>query len=316
MNVIFKPKALRRLLSIFFVCAIIAANGQIAHAEEPLFGTKTTLDPRALGLAGALRALPSSTSGIYLNPATLAMANLYHMNMMYQFTSKENLHTGGLAIADSVTSSTFAAGLSLNYLGANQDTTHHESWDGRLALAGNFGDVFFAGMTCRYIRVANDVEPDDLGPGNMHPALPSSGSLQLNGFTFDAGAALKLGDMLSIGITGYNLSNTNSVYAPLKLGGGIGTTLFEMLLIEADLVVDFSSHNELSQEIDLGAEIFLAGLVPVRIGYIFDTYYQMNSIAAGIGYTDTAFALDVGFQYEIRNNGRFFLAFGLRIFLS
>ena len=53
-----------------------------------------------------------------------------------------------------------------------------------------------------------------------------------------------------------------------------------------------------------------------RVGYIYDVYYELNTIAAGIGYSDPAFAIDFGFQHEIRDRGRFLLSFGLRIFLS
>jgi len=93
-------------------------------------------------------------------------------------------------------------------------------------------------------------------------------------------------------------------------------TLFEMLLIEGDVIADFASHEETNEEIDLGVEVFLANRIPLRVGYIYDVYYTMNTIAAGIGYSDPAFAIDVGFQYEIKDQGRFLLAFGLRIFLS
>jgi hypothetical protein len=288
-----------------------------ARAEEPLFGTSPVLDPRALGLAGALCATPSSVSALYLNPATISMAPVYHINLMYQYAREQNanLHTAGGAIVDSVTSSTIGAGLSLNYLRANERRLDHESWDARLALSGNIKDTFFIGVTGRYLRVANDLESGDRGP-NGHPALPSSGSQEMDGITFDAGAGLRFANVVSIGVAGYNLSNTGSVYAPLGLGSGVGLTLFEMLLIEVDAVVDFTSHDEIGTEIRSGAEVFLGGRVPVRVGYIYDIYYNINTIAAGIGYVDPAFGIDIGFQKDITDGGRFALALGLRIFIG
>jgi hypothetical protein len=288
-----------------------------ARAEEPLFGTSPVLDPRALGLAGALCATPSSVSALYLNPATISMAPVYHINLMYQYAREQNanLHTAGGAIVDSVTSSTIGAGLSLNYLRANERHLDHESWDARLALSGNIKDTFFIGVTGRYLRVANDLESGDRGP-NGRPALPSSGSQEMDGITFDAGAGLRFANVVSIGVAGYNLSNTGSAYAPLGLGSGVGLTLFEMLLIEVDAVVDFTSHDEIGTEIRSGAEVFLGGRVPVRVGYIYDIYYNINTIAAGIGYVDPAFGIDIGFQKDITDGGRFALALGLRIFIG
>jgi hypothetical protein len=287
-----------------------------ARGEEPLLGTSAVLDPRALGLAGALRASPSSVSGLYLNPASISMAPVYHINLMYQFAREQdtNLHMAGGAIVDSVTSSTIGAGLSLNYLRADENVTDHESWDARLAVAGNIKDTFFIGITGRYLRVENDLESGDRGPNGV-PALPSSGSQQMDGLTFDAGAGLKLG-VVSIGVAGYNLSNPGSAYAPLSLGSGVGVTLFEMLLIEADVLVDFSSHDEVGTEIQSCAELFLAGRVPLRVGYIYDVYFNINTIAAGIGYVDPSFGIDIGFQKDIVDGGRITLALGLRIFIG
>jgi len=286
-----------------------------ASAQERLDGTSATMDPRGVGMAGTGVATSSSTSGLYLNPATIAMAHLYHLNLMYQFTGEEDLHMGGLAIVDSVTSSTIAAGASLNYLRANQTRTDHESWDARLAIAGNFGEVFFLGMTGRYLRVEHDLQGGNTGP-NGRPSLPASGSKQMNGFTFDAGAAVRIARILSIGVTGYNLSDTDSVHAPLRLGTGVGIGVLDMLLIEADLILDFSSHDKVNEEIRGGAELLIAGRVPVRLGYVYDVLLNMNSIAAGIGYMDSAFAIDFGFQQELVERGRFQLAFGIRIFIG
>jgi hypothetical protein len=284
-------------------------------AQQPLGGTLKTMDPRPIGLGGALRASPSSTSGIYLNPATIAMAHLYHVNVMYQYTGEDDIHMGGAAIVDSVTSTVIAAGLALNYLRSDQRRTDHESWDARLALAGNIGDVVFLGLTGRYIRVEHDLESGNRGPAGV-PALPASGSQQVDGFTFDAGGAVALGDLLMLGVAGYNLTDTGSVYAPIQLGSGAALTLIDILLIEADLVVDFTSHDDVNQEVHAGAELFVANMIPIRVGYIYDVYFNRHTLAAGLGYVDPSFAVDVGFQREVVKEGRWILAFGLRIFIS
>jgi hypothetical protein len=305
-----------RVAAALTAAACLLLSGT-ALAEEPIFGTSPVLDPRALGLAGALRATPSSVSGLYLNPATISMAPVYHIDLMYQFAREQetNLHNVGGAIVDSITLSTIGAGLSLNYLRADENVTDHESWDARIALAGNIKDTFFIGLTGRYLRVENDLESGDRGPNGV-PALPSSGSQQMDGLTFDAGVGLRFAQVVSIGVAGYNLSNPGSVYAPLSLGSGVGLTLFEMLLIEADVLVDFSSHDEVATEIQSCAELFLAGRVPLRVGYIYDVYFNINTIAAGIGYVDPSFGIDIGFQKDITDGGRFALALGIRIFIG
>lgn len=308
--------ATRGRIGVFAAVLVLSAAFSLdSLAQRPLAGTAETMDTRALGLGGATRSTASSTTGLYLNPATIAMARLYHINLMYQFTGEEDLHMGGAAIVDSVTSSKIAAGLALNYTGNNLKRSDFERWDARLAMAGNFGDVFFLGMTGRYLRVESDLEGGDRGP-NGKPAMPASGSQQVDGFTFDAGAAVRILNLVSIGVTGYNLTNTESIYAPIKLGSGAGLTLFEMLLIEADVVLDFTSFDKPNQQINSGVEVFLGGRVPLRVGYIYDVHYDLNTITAGIGYTDTAFAVDFGYQQEIVDRGRFMLSFGIRIFIG
>jgi len=245
------------------------------------------------------------------------MAPVYHLNLMYQYAREQdaNLHMAGGAIVDSITSSVIGAGLSLNYLRADENETDHESWDARLALSGNIKDTFFIGITGRYLRVEHDLESGDEGP-NGRPALPSSGSQQMDGLTFDAGAGLRLGGVVSIGVAGYNLSKPNSIYAPLSLGTGIGVTLFEMLLIEADALFDFTSHDDVGAEIAGCAELMLGNRVPLRVGYNYDAYFNINTIAAGIGYVDPSFAIDLGFQKDILDGGRLVLALGVRIFIG
>jgi hypothetical protein len=304
---------------VISLCAALLSLSvaRAAHAEKPQFGTSTLLDPRALALAGALRATPSSTSALYLNPATISMAPVYHINLMYQYAREQdaNLHMAGGAIVDSITSSVIGAGLSLNYLRADETHTDHESWDARLALSGNIKDIFFIGMTGRYLRVEHDLESGDEGP-NGHPALPSSGSQQMDGLTFDAGAGLRLGGIVSIGVAGYNLSKPESIYAPLSLGTGVGVTALEMLTIEADALFDFTSHDETATDISAGIELMLGNRVPLRVGYGYDVYFDINTIAAGVGYVDPSFAVDLGFQKEITDGGRLVFALGLRIFIG
>ncbi|MFO8070679.1 MAG: hypothetical protein R6V85_02280 [Polyangia bacterium] len=302
-----------RAAAVLALASILAALP--AAAEEPQLGTLQLVDTRPIGMGGALRATPGSTSGIYLNPATLAMARVYHLGARYQYTGQEELHTAGASVVDSVTSRYIAAGLSLDYRRADRRRTDFESWDARLALAGNIGDTFFIGMTGRYIRVERDLEEANRGPNGV-PALPASGSQQLDGLTFDAGAALRIAEVFSLGLVGYNLSDTGSVYAPIQLAPAAALTLFDMLIVESDVVLDFTRYEELNEEIHAGTEVFVGGIVPIRAGYSYDVHLDLHSVCAGLGYVDRQFAVDFGFRQEVAKRGRMVLSFGLRIFLQ
>jgi hypothetical protein len=313
MNTSISKKFTRLPLSFFLLFFCISQTTE-ASAEEPLVGTVKTLNPRALGLSGAMVAGPAGTSGVYINPATISMAPLYHFEGMYQFTARENMHMGGLAVVDSVTT-VVGAGVSFNYSGIEQARTSHQAYDVRLSLSGAVGKMLFLGATGRYLRLEQNIESSKWGPAGK-AALPKSGNQQVDGFTFDAGAALKIGDLISLGVTGYNLTNTESVFAPIELASGASVSLIEMLLIELDVVTDFTSHDEAGAEIRFGGELFVAGAAAIRGGYMYDIYYNMHGISAGIGYVHSRFALDAGFSQELRDNGRIAVSIGLKFFVN
>ncbi len=304
----------QRLLTVAVLAALLATVGRVAYAEEPLTGTLRTVNPRAVGLGQTLRASPSGTSGIYQNPAVIAMTPLYHIEAMYQFTGQENMHTGGLAIVDSVTT-IIAAGLAFNYSNITQSRTKHVAYDGRLAIAGGIGDVFYLGMTGRYLHVEQNKSSSKWGPIGR-AALPPSGSQQVDGFTFDAGMALKAGKVVTLGIAGYNLTNTGSVFAPIELGGGISLNLFRIWLLELDPVIDFTSHDDVSVDINFGTEVFLLDALALRAGYMFDIYYDLHSLTAGVAYVHSRFSIDFGFMHEIVEDGRMLLGFSFKYFVS
>jgi len=294
------------------VAAMLAATS--ASAEERLAGNVMTMDPRVLALGGALRASPSSTGSVYLNPATMSMERLYHIELMYQYMTEDDMHMAGAAIVDSITS-VVGAGLSLNYTAIDRKKIDFEAWDVRLALSGAIADMFYLGLTGKYLRLEHNLESDNRGPNGV-PAMPHSGSQQVDGITLDVGAAFRVGKVFSLGVVGYNLTNVKSIYAPIELGTGAALFLIDMITIEADFVIDFTSFEDTTYEIDGGLEIFVANRVPLRVGYVYDFYYDIHTIAAGAGYVDAAFAIDLGFRREIIENGRMYFALGVKIFVN
>ena len=102
----------------------------------------------------------------------------------------------------------------------------------------------------------------------------------------------------------------------LQLGGGFGLHLLDMLHLETNGVVDFTSHEDAQWKLQFGGEVFIAHRVGLRVGYEYDIYYDLHSLSAGIGYVDTQFALDLGFMREVVQDGRMIIAFGFKYFIS
>ena len=305
---------MRLLILSFCTVSVALLIGASAAAEQPLVGTGQTLDSRAVGTAGAMIAAPGGVNGVYLNPASIAMATLYHIEGMYQFTSRENMHMGGLAIVDSQTLPNIAAGVSFNYSGCESNRNSHDSFDGRLSLAGSIGKVFFIGATGRYLRLEQNTAMSNWGPAGK-AALPSSGSLQIKGFTMDAAVGLRLAKMVTLSAVGYNLTHTESAFAPIQLGTGASISLMDKILIDVDSVIDFTSHTDTGVDLRVGGEIFLADTVFIRAGYKYDFYYERNTVAAGLGYLHKMFGIDVGFSQEIVSEGRTAVSIGFKYFV-
>ncbi len=307
---------MRELLFVYLVllCFMVTAYEKPAGAEEPLTGTLRTMNPRAVGMGGALRASPAGTASMYMNPALISMAPQYHVEGVYQYTGPGNMHTGGAAIVDSVTT-VIGAGLAFNYSGVREPRTKHDSYDVRVALSGGFGGVLYVGAMGRYLFLEQNKSSNKWGPAGK-PALPASGHQQVDGMTFDAGMGLQLGEVFRLGVAGYNLTNTGSIFAPIELGCGISLSFMKMLLFELDTVIDFTSHDKIATELDFGAEVFLMNTIAIRGGYDYNFFYKIHAPSAGLGYVHSRFGVDLGFMKEARKDGRMVISFGLKLFVN
>ncbi|MBN2530939.1 MAG: hypothetical protein JXR76_31420 [Deltaproteobacteria bacterium] len=306
---------------IFFaVLAMTLTMPMVSMAQSSLdgrlVGTEKQGDARMLAMGGALRASNSNTSAVYLNPAAMGMAHVYHLNVKYQYTGLDKLHNGGLAIVDSITHHILSAGVSLDYLRAAREDSDFKSLDIRLAGAVNIREVFFVGVTGRFLRVAHDVESGSVGPNRL-PALPKNGdAMQASGLTLDVGLAAKLGDIVSIGLTASNISDTGSLYAPIELGGGIAALIKNIWLLELDLIADFTSYEKTEMALQLGTEFILKQQFSFRGGFDREFHFDVSSYSLGFGYATTRFAVDLGFKQDIEYIERFRIALGFRFFIG
>ena len=308
-------KSFKKLITVnIFICSILVSATCLSQNGR-LVGTEKLGDARMLAMGGALRASSSNTSAVYLNPAAMGMAKVYHLNVKYQYTGLDQLHNGGIVLMDSVTHRIFSGGVSLDYLRSSKDETDFKSWDGRLAGSLNIQDVFFIGITGRYLKTSHDVESSSRGP-NVLPAFPRNDTVQASGVTMDAGLAAKAGDMVTLGLVAYNITDTGTVYAPFQLGGGVGLQIKNIWLIEVDAIADFSSYNDLAMEVQLGTEIILKRQFSLRGGYGREFHFKVNSYSLGFGYTASRFAIDLGFRQDIEYLKRFRIGLGFRIFIS
>ena len=246
---------------------------------------------RIAGKNGANRALGSSVSALFDNPANMASARVYHAAALLQIWPEASRQSYGLAAVDSVgSSSRVAGGLGATWTRQDPDGVDRTATDLRFALAYPFSDKLFAGAGGRFMWLAEN------GAGPLGASLASGGlrgDQILKSFAFDLGLTLKPGGGFSLALVGNNLNGADNGYQPLTLGGALGFAKGNFG-IEADLVSDLVTWDDSTVRAMVGAEILLGDHVITRAGYRFDQGADSHSGALGLGYIDKAFSADVG----------------------
>lgn len=242
---------------------------------------------RSAGVGGALRATGSGTTGMFQNPASMALTRVYHLEGIAQYTPETERVMVGAVIVDSIMNRQGLAG-GLAVLGGVLDNgLDWSTLDVRTGFAVPIGDRLFLGIGGRYAK---------MGQGSANEAPREGGAsdattLSLNAFTFDAGLTLKATDLLHIAVVGQNLGTTNVGTFPRMVGGGIGVATAGFTL-EVDALADLSSYEETTARFMGGAEVLVANHVPLRLGYQFDQGASLHWLTAGVGYVGTEFAVE------------------------
>jgi hypothetical protein len=252
--------------------------------------------PRSIALSGGLRALSNSTDAVFLNPANMAAARVYHAGGAAQIWPQAGRQSYGAAAADSARSHGVAGGLAATWTQQDPDGVDRKSFDLRVALAAPLADEFLVGGAVRYLSLSENGFPS--GADGLRPSAAAAGLGRgeiVADLTFDAGLTLKPVPEISIALVGQNLSDTGHGFLPLMLGGGVGFGN-ETFSLEFDAVSDFTTYDEARMRFMGGAELLLADSFPLRAGYGYDEGSETQSLSGGFGYVARQFSLDAGMR--------------------
>lgn len=246
---------------------------------------------RVAGKNGADRALGSSVSALFDNPANMAAARVYHAAALVQIWPEASRQSYGIAAVDSVgSSSRLAGGLAATWSRQDPDGVDRTSSDLRFGFAYPLSDKLFMGAGGRFLWLSQN------GAGPLGPSYASAGldgQRIFKNFAFDLGLTLKPGGGLSLALVGNNLNGADTGYQPLTLGGGVGFAT-EKLGLEADVVSDLVTWDKAKVRAMGGAEVLLGDHAVVRGGYRYDDGARSHSGSLGLGYIDKVFSADVG----------------------
>ena len=280
----------------------LALRAGAAHADpmstspEQAYDLGEVPNARAVGMGGALNALGVSTASVFLNPANMALARVYHFEGLAAYSPEARRQTYGLAIVDSVVNSSHLAGGFGGTWNEIDPSGIHRTWyDLRAGLALPLGDHLALGGTVRWLRVDQAL---GAGPfGTSYASDGGAGSL-LTTLTLDAGATVSLLDGLRIAVVGHNLTNPGTALAPITGAAGVGyfTPTFA---IEGDGSVDFTTWGSPRGRLMAGGEIFAADRYAIRAGWRYDAGTKINAPSIGLGYIDPQWSIELGLRRDL-----------------
>ncbi len=285
----------------------------MSTSPEQAYDLGDTPNARAVGMGGALDALGVSTTALFLNPANMALARVYHIEAIGAFSPEAQRVTAGGAVVDSVLNTSRVAGGIGGTWSQIDPSGLHRTWaDVRAALALPLGDFVALGASARWLHVDQSVASGPFGP-----SLASDGTRNdpiFNSLTVAAGATLSVADGLRIAVSGDNLTNPGTALAPTLGRAGIGysTSTFS---IEGDGLLDFTTWGGVRERVMAGAEFFVAERYALRAGWRYDAGEQVNAGSIGFGYIDPKWSIEVGLRRDmIGDHGQTLGVIGLRYF--
>lgn len=259
---------------------------------------------RSAALGGAMRALGNAITGLYSNPANIALTRVYHLQGLAQIWPEARRQSYGASAVDSVTGR-LAGAIGAHYGSLDPDGVDRKWTDVRVAVAFPISERFYAGITGKYLKLR------DLGHPRIGYGLPNSyasaglgDAATVDGFTFDAGITVKPTSSLFIGVVGSNLTSAGNGFQPLTLGGGVGYGNND-ITAEVDFVADFTTFTKAdgssrtAMRALAGFEYLAADHFPLRIGYRYDAEPSTHAISGGVGYIDPQFAIDLAVRRTV-----------------
>jgi hypothetical protein len=250
----------------------------------------------ATGFATAVRANPTEASVLESAPATMALSDRYAVSLTGGIASSDELGFR-LQGMDSKTGA-FALGISYVHDSTDYDTpgedlpgwrtpTEDPSTDPtrhtNFAVGGALGwadDRIAAGATVRRYSTKATYASDETA------------------WNVGLGVGSKLGDQVTLSLTGMNLVPNDATPFTMALAGRVAPS--ELASLEVDLVSDFTSEPD--QPVfgaAVGGEIFVHDVVPIRAGFAHDAASNGNSIGFGLGAVGPGAAAQYGFHAAV-----------------
>jgi hypothetical protein len=276
-------------IAIAILMLVVAPN-------SPAYGDGTALPgTRPLGTGGAMRAEAMGDAGPMLNPSGMSLMRAYTAETAYTYGSRDSTMDARASVVDSTSGSNLGGALFYTYHRAAGQTGQL----GGVSLSFPLAEVVCLGATAKYMRFSSPTDPK-------------------KGFSFDAGATVRAGQILSLAVVGYNLNNPGTSFAPRALGGGVGLRPVAGLLLVADSVLEWiygDTTRDKAYYIMGGGE-YSASTVAVRLGGGRDGVRRNGYLSGGLSAVSSVGALDLSLRQDISGDRRgTFVGVSARLFV-
>jgi hypothetical protein len=274
-----------------------AAAQAMSTSPEAAYDLGEIPTARSVAMGGALTALGVSTPALFLNPANMALARVYHIEALGAVMPEAGRTTLGGAIVDSALNKyRLAGGIGGAWSEMDPSATNRTWTDVRLALALPLGDAFAIGAAGRWLQVNQAISSGPFGQSFASDGTP--GGPILNTVTVDLGGTLSLGDAVRVGVVGHNLTAPGTALAPTTAAFGIGYGTQELSL-EADGMADFTTYSRVAGRAMVGGELLVAEHYPVRIGWRYDGGMHVHAASLGFGYVEATWGAELGVRRDL-----------------
>lgn len=239
----------------------------------------------ALGRGDAVRSSATGPTALYFNPAAMHQFVQYALETGYQFVGPTEGHVFSAAVVDSATNQHVSAGMAYTYVMGNELTTDKS----------RTGHMIRGGLASGYKADGWALHG---GIGIRYMSLTINDSSSAEGFTMDAGLLLVAANIFRFALVGHNLIETPLSETRRSLAVG-ASLLYANFLLAFDANLDFETREEMQAELNAGAEYAISGVVPLRVGYMYDQITGNHHITAGIGYVSQYAGADFGFRQNM-----------------
>lgn len=271
---------MRRSTLLLGLAALAAAAPSLAQTRPGGLPFRDLVHARSMAMGGAYRSFGLGVETISGNPAAMSLYQKYTLELSGTWDFSRRVAYASAGVMDSM--NRLAGGVAYHLVSSGELDDRTLAHLNTLAVSMPLWDNVFVGISARYLN--------------------SSGSLNANAVTGDAGIVVRLLETLTVGLAGHNLVDTRHADLSTYFTAGAAFTLGTFSVV-ADLRGEYLPNEAPLLGFRAGAEYVLGMGLPVRAGWARDESGQ-SFLSGGLGYMFEGGSVDAAYRHELGGLGR------------